>query len=295
MSKYLTFERYYAPETQDELFALLRDQGQGGRVLAGGTDVLVAMKEKGLRADCLIDVKRIGELRGIEPRNGSGLSIGAATTLRDVELSQAVRSMCPVLSDAVGEIGSLQVRNRATLGGNLANASPAADSSPALLVLDAELELASAAGVRVIPADAFFLGPGRSALAEGEILRRVLLPKPKPDTRAAYLKFGPREAMDIAIVGVAVALTFDPDGACRQARVALASVAPIPLRARQAEAALIGRLTDQRIAAAAALAAEEARPIDDVRGSAAYRKQLVRALTARAVNRLIAQRRAATD
>lgn len=295
MSRFLTFERYYAPEAQAELFGLLQQEGPNARVLAGGTDLLIAMKEKGLRTACLVDLKRVEGLRGIQSHNGSGLSIGAATTLHEVETSQAVREVCPVLAEAVGEIASYQVRSRATLGGNLANASPAADSSPAILVLDGEFELASAAGVRVIPADAFFVGPGKSALAPGEILRRIRIPRPQPGAHAVYLKFGSRAAMDIAIVGVAVSLIFDGPTSCREARVALASVGPIPLRARKTEAALVGELTEPRIQEAAVLAAEEARPIDDVRGSAVYRRHLVRALTGQAVRKLMAQHRATVE
>jgi len=295
MTKFLTFQRYYAPQTQDELFALLRAEGSNARVFAGGTDVFVAMKEKDLHADCLVDIKGIAELRGIEPRNGSGLNIGPTTTLHEIEMSRIVRQTWPVLSDAVGMIGSLQVRNRGTLGGNLANASPAADSTPALLVLDAEFELASAIGARMVPAETFFVGPGKSILGQGEILRRIIVPKPKPGTHAVYLKFGPRQAMDIAIVGVAVAMTFAANGACREARVALASVAPIPLRAKKTEATLVGQLNEPRIKDAAAQAAEEAQPIDDVRGSASYRKHLVRVLTAQAVKQVIAQHRAMAD
>lgn len=293
MSEFFAFERYCAPASLQELLQMLRDEGPEARVLAGGTDVLVAMKEKGLRTTTLVDIKRIDELRGIESRNGSGLSIGATTSLHEIEVSRMVKQACPVLSDAVGQIGSLQVRNRGTLGGNLSNASPAADATPALIVLDAEFELVSAAGSRVISAESFFVGPGKSVLRQGEILRRVFVPNGQPGAQSVYLKFGPRQAMDIAVVGLAVSMRFEGDGKCRDARVAMASVAPIPLRAKQVEAALIGEVTEQRIKDAAAQAALEAKPIDDLRGGAKYRKQLVSVLLKRAVTQALAQHRAA--
>jgi carbon-monoxide dehydrogenase medium subunit len=291
MTGSLAFERYSAPATKDELFGLLEREGARARVFAGGTDVFVAMKEKGLRADCLVDVKGVPELRGITLLEGGGLSIGAATTLHEIEDSPAVATACPVLCDAVGEIGSLQVRNRGTLGGNLANASPAADSTPALMVSNATLELLSSTGARSVPIEAFFTGPGRSVLGPGEIVTRIKIPGADPTRQAVYLKFGTRQAMDIALVGVAVSLSFDGGGRCHEARIALASVAPVPLRAHKAEAMLIGELSEQRIADVAVQASEEARPIDDVRGSAAYRKELVRVLTGQALREAVAQYR----
>ncbi len=287
MTKFLTFQRYRAPATQAELWQVLGEEGTNARILAGGTDVFVAMKEKGLRTECLVDIKRIPELRGIA-QNGKGLAIGAATSLHEIELSREVHQAFPVLSYAVGQIGSVQVRNRGTLGGNVANASPAADSTPALMVLDAQFELVSNQGERCVPADAFFVGPGKSILGTGEILRRILIPPMKTGQHAVYVKFGPRKAMDIAVVGVAVSLVIDKNQ-CTDARVALASVAPVPLRARKTQAALIGDLTETRIKEAAAIAGEEAKPIDDVRGSAAYRKNLVQVLVKQAVQQILAQ------
>jgi carbon-monoxide dehydrogenase medium subunit len=294
MTNALGFQRYCAPHTGRELFSLLREEGANARVFAGGTDVFVAMRDKGLRVDCLVDIKSIPELQGITAVDG-GLSLGAATSLHEVERSPAVRRTCPVLSDAVATIGSLQVRNRGTIGGNLANASPAADSTAALMVSAAELDLASSDGHRIVPIEAFFLGPGRSILGPGELLWRISVPKQRPTAQAVYLKFGTRQAMDIALVGVAVSLVFDAKGECCEGRVALTSVAPVPLRARQAEAALVGDLSERRIMDAADAAADEAKPIDDVRGSASYRRQLVRVLTAQAVRQAVAQHRVARD
>jgi CO/xanthine dehydrogenase FAD-binding subunit len=289
MSRFPTIERYCAPETLDELFSLLG--GPGTRVFAGGTDVLVAMKEKGLAVNTLVDLKRVRDLNGIMPLNGSGLAIGATTSLHDIETSPIVNEQWPVLCESVGTIGSFQIRNRGTIGGNLANASPAADSTPALIVLDSQFELLSAKGSRVVPADEFFLGPGQCVLQDGEILRRVIVPTPKPNTHSVYIKFGPRNAMDIAIVGVAVSLRLADDGRCVDARVALASVAPVPLRAHKTETVLVGELSENCINQAAETAAGEARPIDDIRGSAKYRKHLVKVLLRQAVRQAIAGRK----
>jgi CO/xanthine dehydrogenase FAD-binding subunit len=291
MSRFLTFERYCAPDTEEELFRLLQDRA--ARVLAGGTDLFIAMREKGVRPPCLVDIKHIRELHGIQRLGGGELSVGATTTLHEIETSKVVRHVCPVLSDAVGMIGSLQVRNRGTLGGNLCNGSPAADSAPALLVLDARLELASASGTREIPAEAFFAGPGETVLEHGEILKRIKIPQPAPGTQSVYLKFGPRKAMDIAVVNVAVSLKLNGDGSCRDARLALGSVGPTPRRAKKVEAALIGELTEEGIQAAAALAATETSPIDDIRGGKAYRTHLVKVLTIRAIRETIARHRRA--
>ena len=291
MSKFLTFERYGAPETEEELFRLLGDGT--ACVMAGGTDLLIAMREKGLQPSCVVDIKRITELQGIQSLNGGGLSVGATTTLHEIETSKLVRQVCPVLSDAVGLIGSLQVRNRGTLGGNLSNGSPAADSAPALLVLDAQLELASASGTRMVPVETFFAGPGKSVLEHGEILKRVRIPQPTPGTQSVYLKFGPRKAMDIAVVSIAVSLRWDSKGCCSDARIALGAVAPTPLRVKKAEAALIGKLDEEQIQAAVALAAAETSPVDDIRGGRVYRAHLVKVLAARAIKEAITRHRTA--
>ncbi len=285
---YPEFE-YCKPRDLNEALGLLAQWGDKARILAGGTDLLVAMRDKGVRPGALVSIGEIKELRGAPSVQQDRLSIGAATTLREIEQSDTVRQTWPVLAQAVGTIGSVQVRNRGTLGGNLSNASPAADAAPAVLVLNGEMEVFSRTGTRVVPADAFFAGPGKTVMAPGEILRRVLIPVPQPNTSAVYLKFGPRRAMDIAVVGVAVALTFNGDGMCRQARVALGAVAPVPMRARRAEQVLTGKIDDACVEQAAAEAAAEAKPIGDIRASAAYRTHLVRVLVKDAVRQALEQ------
>lgn len=293
MQKYLPFREYFVPKTQEEALRLLREQGPTGRLLAGGTDLLVAMREKGLGAECLINIKRIADLRGIGLLPDGGLRIGATTTLYEVETSAAVRRASSVLSEAAGTIGSVQIRNLGTIGGNVANASPAADTAPALLVLDAEMEILSASGTRIVAAERFFTGPGKTVMEQGEILAGIRIPPSAPGTRAAYLKFAPRQAMDIAVVGVAVALELDDDGSCRDARVALGAVAPTTMRARRAEAALIGAIDERSVEKAAEEASAEAKPISDLRASGSYRRHLVGVLLKRAVKLALSREHAA--
>jgi carbon-monoxide dehydrogenase medium subunit len=276
------------PGNLNEATHLLRELGEKGCPLAGGTDVFVSMKEKGFQPEVLVDLKRIGELRGIASVGDHRISIGATTTLHEVETSKLVKETCPVLAEIVGQIGSIQVRNRGTIGGNVGNGSPAADSARALLILDAEMEVVSAIGTRSIPVESFFVGPGETAIRRGEILRRILVPALKPGTKTASIKYGPRRAMDCAVASVAVALTFDPSGICRAARIALGSVAPTPIRARQAEALLVGqKIAEEHLEKVAKVAQSEARPISDVRASAGYRTQLVQVLVKRAIQKAL--------
>lgn len=277
------------PKDLNEALAALYELGDKARPLAGGTDLLVAMKQMGLDLKCLVDISRLPELRGIALTPDKGLSIGAMTPLHAVETSAIVKRVCPVLAEAVGQIGSLQIRNRGTIGGNVANASPAADSAPSLLVLAAQLELVSMEGTRVIPIEDFFAEPGRTAIKQGELLRRILIPAPAPGTQSVYLVFGARKAMDCTAAGVAVSLLLDGDHTCRQARVGLGAVGPIPMRARKAEEALVGELHEQRIEQAAEAALEQACPISDVRASSELRCHLVKVLTRRSVKQAISR------
>ena len=281
------------PENLNEATRILLELGEKACLLAGGTDVFTAMREKGFEPEVLVDLKGIRDLRGITSAGDHRVSIGATTTLHEVETSKLVNEVCPVLAETVGQIGSIQVRNRGTIGGNLGNGSPAADSARALLILDAEVELESAAGRRAVPIESFFNGPGETAIKRGEIMRRVIIPAPKPDTSMVSLRYGPRQAMDCAVVSVAVAMTFDPSGGCQTARIALGAVAPTPLRARQAEALLVGgKLTQQHLEKVAEAACAEARPISDIRASAGYRSHLVEVLVRRAVKQAVEQHRA---
>lgn len=275
---------YFAPETVREATELLQAHPRA-RVLAGGTDLLVQMKERARTPDTLVDIRRIpgaGELRF---DSESGLTIGAAVTMRQVELMPAAQSHYAGLAEGARVVGSFQIRNLATIVGNICNAAPSADAAPGLIVHGAKVKIAGPGGRRAILVGNFMTGPGRTALQSGEFVVGIHVPVPSARTGSAYVRHTPRGAMDIAMVGVGAAVTLAPGThACQDARIVLGAVAPTPLRARAAERLLQGqRLTDGLIAAAADRAAEEARPISDVRGSADFRREMVRVLTARMV------------
>jgi CO/xanthine dehydrogenase FAD-binding subunit len=247
-------------------------EGDPGLVPAAGcTDLMVRGVEALHQMDRVIDLLSIPELRGIREVEG-GLEIGATTPFSEIRRSAAVRSAFPALSDAAGQIGGWQIQNRATLGGNLANASPAGDSLPVLLVLDATIVLASARGLREIPYDGFHAGYRKTALQPGEIVVRIRLPLPAAGTVQAFRKVGTREAQAISKVVVAMAGRIE-DGRIADLRLAAGSVAPTPIRLRAAEDALRGQAPGPE---AAALAGREAAgavtPIDDVRSTAEYRR-----------------------
>jgi carbon-monoxide dehydrogenase medium subunit len=268
---------YFAPKTLSEACALLARYGGEARALAGGTDLLLKMKTGRVAPQVVVNIKRIPDLYG--RRVNTHLVLGALTTLEEVHGSPIICKRYPALAAAAGTMASAQIRNLATLGGNLCNASPSADLAPILLALDAVAHIVGLNGERRVALDEFFAGPGQTALAPDELLVSIEIPPPLGP--AVYLKHSPREHMDIAVVGVGLALQMR-DGRCESARVALGAVAPTPLRARRAEAELVsGPLTPERIARAAQLAAEEAAPIDDVRGTAGYRRRMVAVLMRR--------------
>lgn len=276
---------YNSPQTLADAARLLGDYGGQARVLAGGTDLLIRMKRKQWTPRALVNLKRIPGLRALALDERGELHIGALVTLNDMTRSPIVRDGLGVLARTAAGMAGVQVRNLATVGGNLCNASPAADMAPPLMALQARAVAVSSQGERVIPLDEFFFDAGRSALAPGEILREILVPPPN-STHASYVKLEHRAAMDIAIVGVAVSVQFErgktAHAICADARIVLGAVAPTPLRALQAEKVLRGQeLTEERIRQAAATAAREAKPIDDVRGSAWYRTEMVEVLTRR--------------
>ena len=252
-------------------------------LLAGGTDLLPQVKSGRIAHAVLVDVSDVPELQGISA-DGEGLRIGAATKLADIVRSPFLTGGLRALADSAALVGSVQIRHLATLGGNLCNASPSADTAPALLALDAEAAIVSQAGERRMPLDRFFLGPGRTVLQPGELLVAILLPERWREGAATYLKHAPRAAMDLAVVGVAASFSQKPNGP-PEVRLALGAVAPTPIRARRAEAQFLSApvLDEQAIREAAACAAGEASPISDVRASAAYRRAMAELLVARAL------------
>jgi carbon-monoxide dehydrogenase medium subunit len=283
----LNFE-YYAPRSLKEALALLEKHGAAARVLAGGTDLMVQMKDGRERPAVIVDVKHIPELNRLDWPEGQPLFIGAAVPLSQVAAFSPIMERLGILHQACSLIGSVQIRNRGTVGGNICNAAPSADSPPPLLCLGAAAVVAGPKGTRKIPLESFFRGPGQTALTSGELLVGIEVPAPPASSAGCYLRLTPREEMDISVAGVASFVVFEKQkGRCREARIAIGAVAPTPIRVPQAEAVLAGQaLTDDVIEATAEKAAGAARPISDVRGSAEYRREMVRALTRRTLQRV---------
>jgi aerobic carbon-monoxide dehydrogenase medium subunit len=276
---------FYQPATLQEASRLLKDNGPGGRFLAGGTDLVIAMKEKGLLPKYIVDLKRVPGLTGIRENSDGSLTLGALTTLYTIETSALIGRKYPFLAQSAAEVGSIQIRNRATIGGNMANASPSADTSPALVALGATATIASGRDQRKIAVEEFFKGPGQSVMNADEILTEITIPKTAGNLVGEYIKFSPREMMDLAYVGVAVAYNLvASDKKCTGVRIVLGAVAPTPIRAQRAEAALEGEVLSQALAEKVGqIAAEEAKPISDVRSSADYRRAMVGTMTKRAL------------
>jgi carbon-monoxide dehydrogenase medium subunit len=242
------------------------------------------MKRGEIRPSALINLKRIPGLNGID-KKPNGLSIGALTSISALAQSSLIQSEYPVLAQAARLLGSPSICNLATLGGNIGRASPASDMAPPLMVLAARVCVEVTGGKRELPLEAFFAGPGKATLNPGEVIASLWVPETPPHSGAAYLKLGRRQGMDLALVGVAVYLKLDDRGETEDARIALASVAPVPIRARNAEEELLsGPMTPERIGKAALAAVSDASPISDVRASADYRKEMIRVLTCRAVH-----------
>lgn len=273
---------YLEPRTVLDAVRHLSEYGARARVLAGGTDLLIQMETGKHRPDVLVNVARIEELRSIREVD-LGLSIGTSVSLRQVENHPAVVKLFPALSRGCREVGSVQIRNLGTLGGNVCNASPSADTATALLAYDAEVELTGPGGVsRTLPLTEFWLGPGKTALQPHELLTAIRLPFPTVGTRPFYRKLAVRKAMDLAMVGVCVRVSPEP----MQVRIALGAVGPRCYRALEAEAA-VEQGGAAAIDTAASLARASASPIDDQRASANYRRDMVGVLTARALRELL--------
>ena len=274
---------YQAPTSVDAAVAALADAGDGARVFAGGTDLLVQLREDMIQPSLFVDIKKIQEARVIEI-DDTHVRIGAAVTGAELGEHEAAKSLLPGVVEAVELIGSAQVQGRATLGGNLCNASPAADSVPALIATGAEAHVAGPGGQRHVPVEDLLTGPGRTSLENGEFVVALAVPKPRARTADAYLRFIPRTEMDIAVVGAGVALTLDGDGACAAARLALGAVAPTARLVAAAGDAMRGRkLDDDLLADVAAATRNACDPIDDKRGTVAFRIHVAGVLAQRAV------------
>jgi carbon-monoxide dehydrogenase medium subunit len=276
---------YFEPASLSEALRLLADQEKKASPLAGGTDLLVRMKRGNFTPAALVNLKRIPGLDIITRAPTGGVRIGALAPLSAIQSSPLIRSTHPLLAQAASLVASPSIRNLATLGGNIGRASPASDMAPALMVLQAVVAAEGPGGQRELGIEEFFTGPGTTCLASGEVITSFVLPEMMPHAGAAYLRLGRREGMECALVGAAAFLALSGGAdAVREARIALASVAPVPLRAKRAEATLLsGPLSEARMKEAARAAAEESSPVTDMRASAAYRKAMVQVMTYRAL------------
>lgn len=276
---------FHQPTSLEEASRIMLDGGPGGYFLAGGTDLIIAMKEKGLVPKYVVDLKRIPSLSGIREAADGAVTIGALTTLHEVETSPVIVGRYPFLAQSAAEVGSIQIRNRATIGGNMANATPSADVAPALLALNAGARLAGPNGERLLDLKDFFKGPGQTVADTGEILTELVIPAQNPRLLGEYIKFSPRDMMDLAYIGVAVTLVLsESDRRCESVAIALGAVSPTPMRAPASEAILQGQVLSEELAEQAGRkASEECSPISDVRSSADYRRAMVRVNTKRAL------------
>jgi carbon-monoxide dehydrogenase medium subunit len=275
---------YFAPKTIREAVDVLAAH-PNAKVIAGGTDLLVHMKLRVRTPDVIVDVGRLKDADVLAFNKKRGLTLGPSVTMRQVELLSEAWKMYRGFAQGASVIGSVQIRNMATVVGNVCNSAPSADAAPGLIAQGAKVRIAGSKGRRSMSVEKFMTGPGQTALRDGEFVTGIQVPNPAPRTGSAYMRHTPRGAMDIAVVGVGVALTLAPrTGACQDVRVVLGAVAPTPIRARKAEKILRGeRLSEGLIAEAAAVAVGEARPISDQRASADFRRELVGVMTRRMV------------
>jgi carbon-monoxide dehydrogenase medium subunit len=276
---------YASARTVTEAVSLLAQHGERARILAGGTDIIVQVREGRRSVDLLLDIKEIPEVNQLSYDPVKGLCIGAAVPCYKIYQNAEIAAAYPGLIDAVSLIGGIQIQGRATLGGNLCNASPAADTIPALIVLKATCLIAGPQGTREVPVEQFCTGPGKTILQRGEFLVSFYLPPPQKHSGAYYLRFIPRNEMDIAVVGVGASVVLnEAHTQFVSARIALGAVAPTPLLAVEAGEILAGKeISEENIQRAAEAAQAIARPISDMRGTATYRRHLVGVLTRRAL------------
>jgi carbon-monoxide dehydrogenase medium subunit len=286
---------YIAPATLDEAVAVLKQHGERARVLAGGTDIIIQVREGRRSLGVMLDVKKIPEATALVHNNGGGLAIGAAVPCAQIYHDAEIARRYPALIDSAALIGGIQIQSRASLGGNLCNSSPAADSIPTLIALGATCQIAGPSGRRSLPVEEFCTAPGRNALAPDELLVSLTIPAPQAHSGAAFERFIPRNEMDIAVCNAAASVTLSDDGSTfKSARIAVGAVAPTPLFVKEAGDALVGKpVNDEVISHAARIASEAARPITDMRGSAAQRKHLAGVLTRRVIDTAVERARGA--
>jgi carbon-monoxide dehydrogenase medium subunit len=275
---------FRTPETLDEALTLLGEHGEDAKVMAGGTALIIMLKQRLVLPEVLISLHRVQGLDRVEEANGT-LRLGGLLTHRAVELAPVVRSRMPMLADTFRQVATIRIRNVATIGGALAHADPNQDPPVALLALDAQVQLSSAHGQREVALEQFFTDYYETVLEPGELLTEVRVPLPKPHTGSVYLKFLPRTADDYATVGVAASVQVDPaTGACADCRIAMGCVGLTPLRARQAEDVVRGQTMTEALLREAGVAAQQVTdPLSDVRGSASYKRSMAEVYVRRAL------------
>jgi len=277
---------YLEPESIEEALTILSQHPGKSKIIAGGTDLMLQMRNKAIRPEYVVDITRIPSLDDIAFDDQRGLRLGALTTIRALETSVELQRKYPIISQAASQLGSVAIRNVATVGGNLCNALPSAETSQALVALSAQVRIIGPKGERTIPLEGFFTGVGKTLLQPREILLEILVPESPPHTSGIYIKHSPRGPIDLAIVNVTVLMTMEPDQkVCKDARIVLGAVSPTPLRARMAESVLKGKRVDGAlIDRASQVASDEANPRKgSIRGSFEYKKEMVRILTGRAI------------
>ncbi len=286
--------QYAAPTSVADATKLLAQHGQRVRILAGGTDILVQLREGLREADLVVDVKRIPDLMKLQFEPQSGLQLGASVPCYQIYEHASIPAAYPALADAARIIGGWQIQSRASVGGNLCNSSPAADTIPPLIAHNGTCHIAGPDGRRSVPVERFCTAPGRNVLEPGELLVAITLPPPAPHSSSAYQRFIPRNEMDIAVAGAASWVQLDESRELiRSARIALAAVAATPVVAKQASEWLVGKpATADTFTEAGELAKSVASPIDDMRGTAEYRRHLVGVLTKRTLARAVERARA---
>lgn len=280
---------YFAPQKLGEAVSLLRRHGKKATLLAGGTDLLLRLERHVVAPSLVVDLKKIRDLKGIRQER-RGIKIGALTLMEEIASSPLIQKRYGIIARGAVVVGSIQTRNRATLGGNLCNASPAADTAPPLIALAARARIAGGQRTREVALEEFFLGPGKTCLKVNELLKEIFIPSP-PKRSGGSVQRCTRTAMDIAVVNCAVFLSLTPKhDNVADVRIALGAVAPTPLRAEAAEEALRGKIADRRaIDETVERAVASASPIDDVRSTADYRREMVRVLTRRALEGALRQ------
>lgn len=277
---------YLEPESIEETLTMLSRYYKKSKIIAGGTDLMLQIRNKAIKPEYVVDITRIPGLDYIAFDDQQGLRLGALTTIRALETSVELQRKVPIISQAASQLGSVAIRNVATVGGNLCNALPSAEISQALVALSAQVRIIGPGGERTVPLEGFFTGVGRSVLQPDELLLEIFVPPLDPHTSGIYIKHSPRGPIDLAIVNITVLITMEPDQKiCRDAKIVLGAVSSTPLRARKAENVLKGnRVNGALIDRAAQVASDEAHPrLGSIRGSFEYKKEMVRVLTGRAI------------